>query len=1377
MSSPEVPLSVGAPVLCPEVDDLESTARDHELFRAGFERSPVGMAHLSVDGLFLRVNAKLCEMTGYARHELVGMHFSGITLAEDFGPADEARRSRLAVEGGSYTVERRYVRKNGERFWVGIATTFLRGPDGAAKYGTSVIEDITLRKTAEFRLKRLNRLHGVLSKISEGAANMPDRGALFAMACRIAVQRGGLRLVFIVETGDGSPALRIVAAREASDSAQPRRDLGEAIDSAGALTDAIRGRQRAVFTSGSATGAWQSLAARDGMGATACFPLLAGGVVAGSLVVAASEADYFREDEIDLLSAVANCLTLTAESIEAQHQRRIADEQMIRQKRLLASAEQIAGIGSWEYDTATGRLDGSDETLRILGVARESFAGTVPAYLERVHPQDRPALASRLLDMASSNRVMEIEYRIVRPDGEERVVLDRGAAIELDGAPTTRRAGMVIDITERRRAEVEQRRHAARLTALVEAQRVLARTDDTPEQLFDRIPDLARGVVQADVAAFELLEGDTLVCRAVSPAATEGLGVRIPIAGSLSGEAIRLDRTLRCDDTEEDPRVALDLCRRFGLRSVLATVVRDGSRPIGVLKLFGYEAGCFGPGDSGTLELLAEALAAVVQRRHSEWDVNHSLAVQVGIARFQQELVAALGEPRAMMALLVDRARKLTGAEGASVLLLEAGELVHRAASGMTVGRDGMRWPRAGSLVGRSIDEDTLFTSGDTATDPRVHAKAVRALGVRSMMTSPLRVGGQAIGALLVVSDRAHGFAPREAGTLQILAQWMGAVMERDAAARSLSASEVQYRLVFAANPLPMWIYDVETLGFLAVNEAATARYGYSSAEFLTMTIRDIRPAGGALALDSHLEGKGTGAAVAGQWQHRARDGTVIEAEVSSNAITFGERRARLVLAHDVTPRVLAERQLEKSQAILAIASRVTQVAGWSYEIAGRVFEHAEQLCILHELPPDSTMTLRQALESYAPECRTAMIDAVGRCASDGTPYDLELEIVTAKGRRIGVRSIGQPVRDAAGTIVGTQGAIQDISEKKKAAEQLRSLAARLTTTLESITDAFYTLDRQWRFTYVNPQAEKLLRRSRTDLVGQVIWEAFPQAVGSEFETQARRAVELNVASNLETHLLKQSLWLDVHVYPSEAGLAVSSRDTTEQRRDQSQLRLLETCVAHMNDVVIISAIDPELNRARIVFVNQAFVRFTGYSRDEAIGQPPQILHGPLTQHDELSRVLRMLRAGEPARAELIFYRKDGSTYWVDLEVVPIRAAGGEVSHWIGVQRDTTERRRAQEALRSLNETLETRVLERTSALEAARHDAEAASRAKSAFVATMSHEIRTPMNGVIGMIDVLEQTELAPEQSRMLDLARDSAHSLLAIIEDILDFSKIEAG
>ena len=140
---------------------------------------------------------------------------------------------------------------------------------------------------------------------------------------------------------------------------------------------------------------------------------------------------------------------------------------------------------------------------------------------------------------------------------------------------------------------------------------------------------------------------------------------------------------------------------------------------------------------------------------------------------------------------------------------------------------------------------------------------------------------------------------------------------------------------------------------------------------------------------------------------------------------------------------------------------------------------------------------------------------------------------------------MGQAVRDSSGAIVGAQGAIQDISDKKQAEQEVRALATRLTTTLESITDAFYTLDREWRFTYVNSEAERLLKHSRADLMGHVLWEVFPVFVGSEFERQFRDAIEHNCSVAFGNYYAPWQQWFECHVYPSKPGSRFSLRDVT----------------------------------------------------------------------------------------------------------------------------------------------------------------------------------------------------------------------------------------
>jgi PAS domain S-box-containing protein len=139
-------------------------------------------------------------------------------------------------------------------------------------------------------------------------------------------------------------------------------------------------------------------------------------------------------------------------------------------------------------------------------------------------------------------------------------------------------------------------------------------------------------------------------------------------------------------------------------------------------------------------------------------------------------------------------------------------------------------------------------------------------------------------------------------------------VTERRGAEESLRKSEEQYKLLFKGNPNPMWVYDRETLSFLAVNDAAVLHYGYTRDEFLSMSIKDIRPAEDAAVVEGVSRTIRGDYRKVGIWRHKKKDGAVIDVEIITHDIEFNGREARLVLAYDVTARVEAEQSLYESE-------------------------------------------------------------------------------------------------------------------------------------------------------------------------------------------------------------------------------------------------------------------------------------------------------------------------------------------------------------------------------------------------------------------------------------------------------------------------------
>jgi diguanylate cyclase (GGDEF)-like protein/PAS domain S-box-containing protein len=154
---------------------------------------------------------------------------------------------------------------------------------------------------------------------------------------------------------------------------------------------------------------------------------------------------------------------------------------------------------------------------------------------------------------------------------------------------------------------------------------------------------------------------------------------------------------------------------------------------------------------------------------------------------------------------------------------------------------------------------------------------------------------------------------------------------------------------------------------------------------------------------------------------------------------------------------------------------------------------------------------------------------------------------------------------------------------------------------------------------------------------------------------------------------------------PAKATLFFTLQDVTERRRSEDQLRLLEKAVASLNDAVLITEAEPVSTPGpRIVFVNEAFERMTGYGRDEVLGQSPRILQGADSSHTERERIRQALEAWQPVRAELVNYTKAGQAFWVELVIQPIADERGWFTHWVAVERDITERRAAEQKVHEL---------------------------------------------------------------------------------------------
>ncbi len=480
-----------------------------------------------------------------------------------------------------------------------------------------------------------------------------------------------------------------------------------------------------------------------------------------------------------------------------------------------------------------------------------------------------------------------------------------------------------------------------------------------------------------------------------------------------------------------------------------------------------------------------------------------------------------------------------------------------------------------------------------------------------------------------------------------------------------------------------------------------------------------------------------------------------------------GEPVGMIGVVKDITLHRYAEETLKSSYTLLGIAGKIARFGGWSFNVSDNIenlgnetVNWSDAVADIHGMPRGERLLLKDAIRFYTPEWREKITRVFMECAEKGIPFDEEMEIITKKGKRIWIRTIGEAVTEE-GRIVKVQGAFQDISPVKLAEQEL----------IES--------EEKFRKVFHNHAAVKLIIDPCTGNIVEANMAAARFYGWSEDELKTMNISQINTLSfdEIKVEMDRASRLLnthfnfrhrnangeirDVEVFSSKIEIGGRTflhsivHDVTQRKRAEKQLKLLSRSVEQ--NPISISITD---TNGYFEYVNPVFEKITGYSLKEIKGKTPRILKSGHHSPEFYKDLWRTILAGKDWKGELRNKKKNGQPYWIQAIISPILNNHGKVTNFVSLREDITERKKLSEDLIAAKEKAE-------------EHD-----RLKSAFLANISHEIRTPMNGIMGFAEILKDPGLTKrEQQKFIDIIRDSGNRMLNTVNDLIDISKIETG
>jgi two-component system cell cycle sensor histidine kinase/response regulator CckA len=578
----------------------------------------------------------------------------------------------------------------------------------------------------------------------------------------------------------------------------------------------------------------------------------------------------------------------------------------------------------------------------------------------------------------------------------------------------------------------------------------------------------------------------------------------------------------------------------------------------------------------------------------------------------------------------------------------------------------------------------------------------------------------------------------------EVLTRAIRYAIERKRVEGDLQRSERQYRLLFEDSPQPMWVYDTETLRFLAVNAAAVSAYGYSLEEFLSMTIADIRPPEDVPAMLEAVA-KRNDLRRPEVWRHQRKDGSRIDVEITSHTIRFAEREGILVLANDVTERKRAEARLH-------LLERAVEAAREGVVITG---EESQDFPILYANTAFEALTGYARDEILSKNCRflqgaatepDTVVD-IRSALRDERPYAGELLNYRKDGTTFWNALSIAPIRDAKGTVTNFVGLQQDVTERRADAERQREREARLSrqnqvllrlmsrereffldlegaarTFTEMVADAvdvartsvwLYTEDRTairavdlyertqgWHESGQSLEAAIYPRYfaalasgrpiaagdARTDPRTCEFTESYlePTGITSMLDAAVFLRGEVGGVVCIE-HTGPPRVWTldEQNFVASVAGLVSVVIEVAERARAEEELRESEERFRQLADAmpqIVWSA------RAdgTIDYYNDQWYSFTGFDRDQDLAQMANLILHPDDVARRNAALADAIATGSAYELEFrLLDHSTGNYRWFLGRALPARNEAGDIVRWFGTTTDIDRIKRLEEFLRA----------------------------------------------------------------------------------------------